>query len=185
MNISLLGILLLVVFLIHTPCSQEGYTNNNHPTDKPDDTQYYACHDYSVTSNLGNNNYKKIKHGIGKPLEGAYSYFLDTYGIRNYDELFHAPICDKHYNFKHISSLSPPSEIIDHTNILKQGELVNIENEYDTNAIKDPYYLYGNPNHIGNQLTYTDEINDLFLKNHSSHDAENLAHRLDYKTNQN
>ena len=29
MNISLLGILLLVVFLIHTSCSQEGYTNNN------------------------------------------------------------------------------------------------------------------------------------------------------------
>ena len=37
------------------PNKKEGYINNNHPTDKPDNKQFYACHDYTQKDNLGNN----------------------------------------------------------------------------------------------------------------------------------
>ena len=40
---------------------KESFTNNLVYPDKPDDTQFYACHDYSFRG-LGNTNYKIIKH---------------------------------------------------------------------------------------------------------------------------
>jgi len=177
---SLLIIILLttILCLLVNSYKQEGYQNNRPSQDTPDDTQFYACHDHSTTSNLGNNNYKLKKHGIGAPQQGPYSYFLDTYKIRNYDEIFHAPICESKYNFSHISNLSAP-EIIDHEDLLKEDKLLKIEETYDENAIKDPYYLYGNPNYIGNKLIYSKEINGLFLSNHRSNDSEHMLHRLD------
>ena len=164
--------------LLITSCTQEGYQNNQHSLDTPDDLQFYACHDHSNTSNLGNNNYKLKKHGISEPLQGTYSYFLDVYGIRNYDEIFHSPICESKYNFSGINNLSSP-EILDHTDVLEKDKLLKIEETYDKNSIKDPYYFYGNPNYIGNKITYNKEINELFLSNHRSKDTENMLHRLD------
>ena len=42
---------------------KESFTNNLVYQDKPDDTQFYACHDYSFRG-LGNTNYKIIKNKI-------------------------------------------------------------------------------------------------------------------------
>ncbi len=172
-------LIIIIIILLCSPNKKEGYINNNHPTDKPDNKQFYACHDYTQKDNLGNNNYKVIHHGVGEPLTGAYSSFLDIYRIRKYPELFHSPICEKKYSFQNITSVSPPTNIIDHSDILNQSELLTIEEEYDKNAIKDPYYSYSNPRHIGNKITYSDEANKLFIREHKSHDAENLSHRLD------
>jgi len=153
--------------------------------------QYYACHDYSelenrgiISSSMANNNYKIKQHGVSEPLRGAYSSFLDIYKIRKYDELFHAPICEKRYNFKDISSVNTPNHILDHSDLLHEDELLSEEAEYDRNAVKDPYYLLGNPYYIGNKLTYSDEANGLFLREHKSHDAADLLHRLDHRINQ-
>jgi len=101
-----------------------------------------------------------------------------VYGIRNYDEIFHSPICESKYNFSGINNLSSP-EILDHTDVLEKDKLLKIEETYDKNSIKDPYYFYGNPNYIGNKITYNKEINELFLSNHRSKDTENMLHRLD------
>ena len=177
-------LLIVLCLLLYSSCRIEGYISNQPPKDRPDDLQYYACHDYSSNQNLGNNNYKLKHHGIGEPLEGPYSYFLDVYDIRNYDEIFHSPICEKHYTFRNISSVNTPSEIIEHSDLLKQDKLLKIEEEYDKNAVKDPYYLYGNPNYIANRITYSDEINDLFLRNHTSNNEQSLLHRLDHKIDQ-
>ena len=173
MTIVILGILCFVT----ASCKVEGYINQV-PPNKPDDLQFYACHDYSSNKNLGNNNYKLKKHGISAPLHGTYSYFLDIYGIRNYDEIFHAPICESKHNFKGINNLNTP-EILDHEDLLKEDELLRREEIYDKNAVKDPYYLFGHPGYIGNKLTYSKRINDLFLSNHRSKDIENMLHRLD------
>jgi len=164
MTIVILGILCFVTasFVF----AGEGYVNQP-PPNKPDDLQFYACHDYSSNKNLGNNNYKLKKHGISEPLQGTYSYFLNTYDIRNYDEIFHAPICEQHNNFRGINNLNTP-EILDHEDLLKEDELLKKEEIYDRNAVKDPYYLFGHPSYVGNKLIYSKGINDLFLSNHSS-----------------
>ena len=155
--------------------SCEGYINNRPPADRPDSMQYYSCHDYTNTQNLGNNNYKMIDHTIEEPLEGPYTDFLNIYKIRNYDELFHAPICDRHYGFNTPADISIP-EILNNED--SSAELLLIEEEYDRNAVKDPYYLYHNPRYIANKVTYSDETNDLFLMNHRSNDKDQLSHRL-------
>ena len=60
-----------------------------------------------------------------------------------------------------------------------QEDLLDEERLLDLYNIKDPHYVYVNPGYIGNTLIYSEDINELFLKNHRSHDAENLSHRLD------
>lgn len=170
--------LFLILLICTTPT--EGYTNNISNPTIPDDSQFYACHDYS-SENLGTHNYKLKKHSIGKPLKGPYSYFLDVYGIRNYDEIYHAPICEEKYSFKGISSAYPPTDIIDHEDLLIQDKLLSKEKEFNENSIIDPHYVYRNPNYIGNKITYSDEINELFLQNHPTHETETLLHRLDHR----
>ena len=173
--------LLLVVFLCLLKIqTTEGYMYNRPPSDKPDDVQFYACHDYSSSGNLGNTNYKIHQHGVGEPLQGTYSHFLNAYNLRNYDELFHSPICQGEYNFENIVSLGF-RPIIDNQDE-NTSELLENERELDLYAIKDPYYVYLNPDYIENTLLYSEDINRLFLKNHRSHDAENLSHRIDYET---
>lgn len=180
-------ILIIIIIILLCQCDKEGYMNNNIPRDKPDNKQFYACHDYSELSNrgvksstIGNNNYKVKRHGVSEPLQGVYSSFLDIYRIRKHHELFHAPICEGRYNFKDISSVHVPTHVLDHSDLLVEDDLLDIEAEFDRNSIKDPYYLYGNPRHIGSQITYSDEANELFIREHKSHDAENLTHRLDH-----
>jgi hypothetical protein len=181
---------MVIILLLCSPCS-EGYNNNKRSPDNPDDVQFYACHDYTdlenrgiKTSSLGTTNYKVQKHGIDEPLQGVYSDLLDIYEIRNYEELFHGPICEKRYSFKDITSVETPTHILDHSDRLHETELLEVEEEYDKNAIKDPYYLYSNPSYIGSKITYSDKANELFIREHRSHDAENLTHRLDHRVNQ-
>ena len=172
-------LLIFIILFMICICNKEGYMNNAPPPDRPDDIQFYACHDYSNINHLGNNNYKVKYNQLGEPLQGAYSHFLNEYKLRNYDEYFHSPICEEHYLFTHISNVNTPTEIIDHTNIIDQDKLLKVEEDFDANSIKDPYYIYRNPNYVSNKLLYSKEINDLFIKNHRSHDKENLLHRLD------
>ena len=139
---QLLLLIILCFLLVRLSCIKEGYFNNQPPTARPDDIQFYACHDYSNNDNLGNNNYKIKKHGIGEPLQGVYSHFLNKYELRNYDEIFHAPICETQYNFTDINELNN-REILDEDDILRKDEIKEDEAEYDKNGIKDPLYLYG------------------------------------------
>ena len=143
----------LPILLLLLICNiTEGYQNNMPPPDRPDEIQFMNCHDYSSNTNLGNNNFKLNNHKIGNPLSGNYSFFLDAYGIRNYDEFFHAPICEKddRYNFEAINSLDF-REIPDSTDLNKE-EIYKEEIELDKFLIKDPNYLYVNPKFISNRI---------------------------------
>lgn len=173
---KLIILILLLLFIYNTT---EGYQNNMPPPDRPDELHFIPCHDYSSSSNLGNNNYKLINRRIIMPLDGVYSKFIDTYGIRSYDEYFHAPICGKNdrYNFEAINSLGF-REIPDSTDLNKEY-IYNEEIELDKNGVKDPNYLYVNPKFIGNRLTYPESINEKYLMSHMTHDNETLLHRMD------
>tara|TARA_B100000424_G_C22731592_1_gene396650 strand:+ start:145 stop:687 length:543 start_codon:yes stop_codon:yes gene_type:complete len=169
---------IILLFILHslTPHKHEGYINNKVDPDHPDPTQFYACHDHSNKNvRFGNNNYKVKKHSIKEPQKGPYSAFLDVYDLRNYDEVFHAPICEKKYSFDDIHNLDEFRPIIDHDDALQEDKLLKEEEELDNNAIKDPFYPYYNPNHIQNKILYSDEINKVFLRNHLSH-VEELKH---------
>ena len=106
MNVQMILICSLFLYVLYSSCN-EGYINKP-LKDEPDDMQFLACHDYSSNQNLGNNNYKLKRHGVSEPLQGTYSYFLDTYKIRDYNEIFHAPICEEEYKFKDIGNLKVP-----------------------------------------------------------------------------
>ena len=190
MNTQLIIIVSLLLYVLlarpgfrYSSC-KEGYINKP-LKDEPDDIQFLACHDYSDIdfkgkpyTTKGNNNYKLKRHGVGEPLQGTYSYFLDTYKIRSHDEMFHAPICEDKYKFKEIGNLNVP-EILDHEDILKEKEMLVIEDEYEINSIKDPYYSYVNPQYIGNKLIYSDGTNKMFLETHHSQQGGNgPAHRI-------
>lgn len=170
----ILPILLLILICNIT----EGYQNNMPPPNRPDEIQFMTCHDYSSSSNLGNNNFKLNSHKIGKPLTGNYSSFLDAYGLRNYDEFFHAPICvNDRYNFEAIKSLDF-REIPDSTDLNKE-DIYKEEIELDKFLIKDPNYLYVNPKFIGNKILYPELVNKKFLMSHKTHETETLLHRMD------
>ena len=162
----------------------EGYQNNQPPPDRPDELQFMACHDNRVipfdnqdVTLLGNNNYKLHKHNIGMPASGVYSSFIDTYGIRNYDEFFHAPICEQPYDFSPIQSLQhrpiPDSTDEDIETIYAE------ERAIDEYSIRDPHHVYVDPEYIGNQVLYPKHINKIFLQNHHSHNTEIMQHRMD------
>jgi hypothetical protein len=188
----------LLIYLLYTFCQKEGYINRP-LKDEPDDLQFYACHDDekikfkgNLYSTRGSNNYKLKRHEVGEPLRGTYSDFLDVYNIRDYDEIFHAPICESEYefkgykglrpklNFKYINNLNIP-DILDHKDVLKEDEMLKTEAEYEKNSIKDPYYPYIDPKYIGNMLTYNDNTIKLFLSTHRSMEKEQLTHRYDKK----
>ena len=170
-------LLFLLIMILYS--NNEGFINKP-PPDKPDNLQFYTCHDYSNNNNLGNNNYKIMKHDIVDPQEGSYSYFLDRYKLRNYDEIFHSPICESKYNFKNINNLKM-LDIIDYEDSIHEDKLLKIEEEYEKNSIKDPNFKYINPNNIKNKLLYNDKTIKLFLDNHHSQIDETLTHRLDQK----
>jgi len=186
--INLITVSLLIYFL-YTFCQKEGYINKP-LKDEPDDLQFYACHDSGTIdfkglplSMRGNNNYKLKRHGVGEPLQGAYSYFLDTYKLRNYDEIFHAPVCEGKYNFKDVTNLNMP-EILDHDDVVKEEKMLLAEEDYEKNSIKDPYYSYVSPKYIGNKITYNDNTIKMFLDSHrSTSDDGQLMDRLDSRIN--
>ena len=166
-------LILLVIFINVTWKVKESYVNNKVNPDHPDDIQFYACHDYDNKQiSFGQNNYKLKKHGIREPQKGPYSAFLDVYGLRNYDEVYHAPICEKHYSFKDVHNLDGFRPILDDDDALEMDKLILEEEELDKNAIKDPFYSYYNPNYIQNKILYSDEVNKVFLQNHYLHEDE-------------
>jgi len=175
-------ILILILLLLNIDLT-EGFQINRPPQDTPDDLQFIACHDYSNNNNLGNNNYKVKSHGISVPLQGPYSHFLNRYKLRNYDEVFHSPICEEEYSFtnntyKDFLQKNDDSDylpIIDSqdTNI---NELLKQEQNIIDSGLKDPYYVHRDPAYLGNKLIYSDTINELFIENHHSHDEENIMH---------
>tara|TARA_Y100000389_G_C17392980_1_gene480949 strand:- start:152 stop:700 length:549 start_codon:yes stop_codon:yes gene_type:complete len=171
-------VILLISLFIYISCSycKEGFINKPYK-DKPDDLQFHACHDYSSNQNLGNNNYKLKRHGVVEPQQGAYSSFLDIYKLRNYDEIFHSPICESEYNFKDIQNLKTP-EILEYRDALNEKSMLKLEEEYERNSIKDPYYSYVSPQFIGNKLTYSDNAIKMFLNTHHSQKDDNgSSHR--------
>lgn len=179
----------LLAIILYLITSIEGYQNNKPPPDRPDELQFLACSDNNIVDFgnreiefVGNNNYKLKQHHIGQPLVGTYTSFIDTYGIRNYDEFFHAPICEENYNFESIGANLGFREIADTTtnsNLMDQTDVLKEEVELDKFTVRDPNYLYVNPEYIGNKLLYSNEIQKKMIKNHKSHDTENLQHRLD------
>ena len=180
MKIPWLFIIVLVLLLLCITKEKEGYQNNDHNADKPDDKQFYACHDYSHDI-PGTTNYKVKSHGIGKPLQGVYSQFLNTYGLRNFDEIFHSPICDGNYRFDNIDDLTV-RPIIDATDAKDEEKLVDNEKKLDELGLHNPMYLHGNPQHIGNKITYSDKINELFIKTHHTHDDDVIGRKpIDFK----
>lgn len=175
--------ILLLLLLLSLIISVEGYQNNTPPPDRPDELQFISCHDFSNNENYGNNNYLLRRNRLDTPLTGNYSSFLDIYGIRNYDEFFHSPICQQQeqYNFERIGNLEfrEIADTVGADELLSIDDVYNEEIELDESTIRDPNYVYVNPQYIANTLLYNKEINDTFLRNHRSHDAENLLHRLD------
>jgi len=184
-------LLILLVCFSYISCNKEGYISKP-LKDEPDDLQFYACHDTSKIdfkgkkySTKGNNNYKVKRHGIGEPLQGNYSYFLDNYNIRDYSEIFHSPICESESvyeykpenDFKGINNLDI-RPILDHTDAYQEKQILLDEKEYEQNSIKDPYYTYVDPRFIGNKLTYNDNTIKLFLDTHHSQQEGISIHRL-------
>ena len=169
----ILPILMLYLILY----DYEGYQNNKPPSDRPDSMQFMACHDNSTSDHLANNNYKSVNHKLGKPLVGVYSKFIDKYDIRNYDEFFHAPICENEdiYNFEGVQSLDF-REIYE---IGDDGDIYKEEIDLDKQSIRSPNYVYVNPEYIGNKLLYDSDTNARFLKSHKTHDTKTLQHRMD------
>jgi len=159
---------------------KETFTDNQVESLKPDDTQFYACHDNSFRGR-GNTNYKLIHNRITPPLHGPYSEFLDEFGIRNYSHFYHAPICgsdgsdgsdeEHQFDFKtDISGYYRP--LYDDSDQIFKDEFMELERVYDENGLKDPFYTYYNPQTIQNKITFSDEINNLFLREFSGHIEE-------------
>ena len=191
-------VLLLVALLILIN-NYEGYENdtqtyqaNMPPPDRPHEIQFKPCHDYSKGSHRGipvelkgTNNYKLERHHIRHPGKGVYSSFLNTYGIRNFDEFFHAPICEEEYRFQNINSLGKRIIPLDIPTQRKMGinetidDIIDIEKQLDSKGVRNPHYKYVRAGYIGNKITYPDELTKLLVKTHQSHDTENLQHRLD------
>ena len=57
--------------------------------------------------------------------------------------------------------------------------MLKVEEEYEKNSIKDPFFKYVNPNNIGNTLIYSDNALKMFLNTHISSNEEQLSDRLD------
>ena len=56
--------------------------------------------------------------------------------------------------------------------------MLKLEEEYERNSIKDPYYSYVSPQFIGNKLTYSDNAIKMFLNTHHSQKDDNgSSHR--------
>jgi hypothetical protein len=171
--IYLLGFFLLLCLL----CGKEGFIDNYEAnevlSDEPDDTQYYACRQDKLNDNpelpfekYPNSNYRIKKNSVKKPQKGTFSAFLDTHKIRTYDHFYHAPICeddnesyefniDVGNQFRLIPGAFPEEDI---QRIYKE------EVNKDSHDLRNPNYLYGNPEFIENQMLYEDEIQDMFLR---------------------
>jgi hypothetical protein len=157
---------LLLLYIL----SIENYENNNIRSDRPDDKQYYACRSKQFTNNpdypfqeYPDSNYRVVKNSVEKPLKGTYSAFLDTNKIRTYNHFYHSPICENDYSFENdidsqfrlIPGAFPEEDI---------SRIYENEKRKDSKGVRNPYYLYGNPNFIENKVLYDEELQDMFIR---------------------
>ena len=98
--------------------------------------------------------------------------------MRQYDEYFHSPICQENYQFStsNLNGRLIPDSLDTET---ERNEMYELEQQLDERGLHNPDYVYSNPEYIQNTLLYNEHINQTFLKNHRSHDEDNLHHRLD------
>lgn len=191
--------ILLILSLLLFINNYEGYQNNTElyqanmpPLNRPHELQFMPCHDYSKGSHRGipvelkgTNNYKLEKHHIRNPGTGVYSSFLNTYGIRNFDEFFHAPLCEDEFTFQNINSLGNRMIPLDNATQQRLGmnetmdDIIEREKQLDSKGVRNPHYKYVRAGYIGNKLTYPDELTKIMVESHASHNEENLQHRLD------
>ena len=183
MKCILFILIILYTFLLLKIKIKETFTDNQVEPLKPDDTQFYACHDNSFVG-TGNTNYKLIHNQITPPLHGPYSEFLNEFGIRNYSHFFHAPICgsdgsdgsngsDGEYDFDFKTDISGYYRpVYDDSDQTFKDEFMELERVYDESGLKDPFYTYYNPETIQNKITFSEEINELFLREFSGHVKE-------------
>ena len=163
--------------ILHVIFINEGFINNYESNEtlsnEPDNIQYYSCRQDVFTENLEfpfkkypNSNYRIKRNSVKKPQKGTFSAFLDTHKIRTYDHFYHSPICEddnESYDFNtNIDSafrLIPgafPEEDI--------NEIYRVEREKDSHDLRNPFYTYGNPEYLENNILYEDDIQDMFLK---------------------
>lgn len=178
MKCILFILIILYTFLLLKIKIKESFTNNEVEPLKPDDTQFYACHDYSFRG-LGNTNYKLVHNQIEPPQHGPYSEFIDEFGFRNYARFFRAPICgisdenDEEHKTKFKTDISGYYRpIYDESDKKFKDEFTDLEEMYDKDGLKDPFYTFYNPKTIQNKVTFTDELNTIFLDEHNNYKKE-------------
>ena len=174
--IYLLGFFMLLCLLRLLRCN-EGFINNYEPnkvlSDEPDDTQYYACRQEKLNDNpefpfekYPNSNYRVKKNSVKKPQKGAFSAFLDSHKIRTYDHFYHAPICeDDNESYDFDTNIDSAFRLI--PGAFPEEDIQQIykeETDKDSHDLRNPNYLYGNPEYIENKMLYEDEIQDMFLR---------------------
>ena len=149
------------------------YESNKVLPDEPDDKQFYACRQDSLSTEPGypftkypNSNYRVKGNQVRLPGKGAFSAFLDVHKIRTYDHFYHAPICEddnESYSFK--TDLNSPFRKIPGAFPEEDKEMIlREEADKDNHDLRNPYYLQGNPKYIQNKILYNEEIQEIFLK---------------------
>ena len=168
---------ILGFFLVLCLLYKEGFVNiyesNEVLSDEPDDKQFYACRQDKFNDNpeyplqkYPNSNYRVKQNQVREPQKGTFSAFLDTHKIRSYDHFYHAPICeddnesydfntDIESQFRLIPGAFPEEDI---------EQMYKVELEKDSHDLRNPNYVYGNPEYIENKIRYKDNIQDMFLK---------------------
>jgi hypothetical protein len=148
---------------------KEYYQNNDINSENPDDKIFMSCShkrfeydtDYKFEK-YPDSNYKIKKHEISKPLKGPFTAFLDITDLKTYDNFYEAPICEDTYPFDDNDFRLQFREIINSEDDSKL--LTDIEKLRDSKDIKNPNYLYGNPEYIGNKILYNKENQIRFLR---------------------
>jgi len=177
MKIQNIIIIILFLFLLFRI---EGYINTNNiynsnevNSDEPDDIQFYACRQDKFTDSpdypfqkYPNSNYRVKRNSVKSPQEGTFSAFLDSHKIRTYDHFYHAPICeDDNESYDFNTNIESQFRLI--PGAFPEEDIQQIykeEIEKDSHDLKNPNYMFGNPEYIENRMLYNNDIQDMFLK---------------------
>ena len=174
----LLFFLLIIILCLNIENYENIYQKNDILSDEPDSRQFYACEEAASRSDewvdsrfqdndypfekYPNSNYRIKPNSVSKPLKGTYSSFIDINKIRTYDHFYHAPICEDTYRFT--SNIDSQFRLIPGAFPEEDMSLIlEEERNKDSEGLKNPFYLYGDPNSIQNKIEYDDEVKDMFL----------------------
>ena len=176
-----IGLLLFFLVFLCFFKKQSGYQNNANNEFEPDDTQFMVCQNTLKDGNKvkGQNYYHVKRNKISEPLEGTYSNFIDMFNIRQMDNFYYSPICEKTY-----PSISNYSSVFNRKVLLDNNQDYRDEEELDDLELNDPFYVYGNPKYIQNKITYdNDNLENIFLttRNHLIQDEEDYHTRVMYQ----